>query len=46
MTDGSIVSNGGLMEQGHAYAVGAGTTHSEFRTDDGCTVISVFRVRV
>jgi len=42
VTDGSIVSNGVLMTSGHAYAVGAGTTHSEFRTDDGCTVISVF----
>jgi anti-sigma factor ChrR (cupin superfamily) len=40
--DGSIVSNGVLMEAGHSYAVGAGTTHSEFRTDTGCTVISVF----
>ena len=41
--DGSIVSNGVLMEAGHAYAAAAGTTHSEFRTDTGCTLISVFR---
>lgn len=40
--EGSIVSNGVLMEAGHAYAVGAGTTHSEFRTDTGCTLVSVF----
>lgn len=40
--DGSIVSNGVLMEAGHSYAVGAGTTHSEFRTDTGGTVVSVF----
>jgi quercetin dioxygenase-like cupin family protein len=40
--DGSIVSNGVLMEAGHAYAVGEGTTHSEFRTDTGCTLVSVF----
>lgn len=42
--DGSIISNGVRMEAGHAYAVGAGTTHSEFRTDDGCTLVSVFPV--
>lgn len=40
--EGSIVSNGVLMEAGHSYAVGAGTTHTEFRTDTGCTVVSVF----
>ncbi len=40
--DGSIVSNGVLMESGRSYAVGDGTRHSEFRTDTGCTVISVF----
>jgi quercetin dioxygenase-like cupin family protein len=40
--DGSVVSNGVLMEAGHSYAVGAGTTHSEFRTETGCTVVSVF----
>lgn len=40
--EGSIVSNGVLMETGHSYAVGAGTTHSEFRTDTGCIVLSVF----
>ncbi len=43
--DGSIVSNGVLMETGHSYAAGAGTTHSEFRTDTGCTVVSVFPMR-
>lgn len=40
--EGSVISNGVRMEVGHSYAVGAGTTHSEFRTDDGCTVVSVF----
>jgi anti-sigma factor ChrR (cupin superfamily) len=40
--EGEIVSNGVLMKAGHAYGVGAGTTHEEFRTDTGCTVVSVF----
>lgn len=40
--DGSIVSNGVQMEAGHAYAAQAGTTHDEFRTDTGATVVSVF----
>lgn len=41
--DGSVVSNGVRMEAGHAYAAVAGTTHEEFRTDDGCTLVSVFK---
>ncbi len=40
--DGTLVSNGVLMEAGHAYAAEAGTTHSEFRTDTGATLVSVF----
>ena len=40
---GSVVSNGVLMEAGHAYAAAAGTTHEEFRSDDGCTLVSVFK---
>ncbi len=40
--EGSIVSNGVQMEAGHGYAAVAGTTHEEFRTDTGCTVVSVF----
>ena len=40
--DGSILSNGVLMEAGHAYAAQAGTTHDEFRTDTGATLVSVF----
>lgn len=42
--EGSIVSNGVLMEAGHGYAASAGTTHEEFRTEAGATVISVFPV--
>lgn len=42
--DGSIVSNGVLMEAGHSYSARAGTTHDEFRTDTGCTLVSVFAV--
>ena len=42
--EGSMISNGVLMEAGHAYAAEQGTTHEEFRTDTGGTVISVFPV--
>lgn len=41
--EGSMVSQGVTMHVGHAYAVEAGTTHDEFRTDDGCTIVSVFK---
>ena len=42
--DGEIVSNGVAMAAGHAYAAETGTTHSEFRTDNGCTLVSVFKM--
>ena len=42
--DGSVISNGVLMKVGHGYAVESGTTHSEFRTETGGTVLSVFPV--
>jgi len=41
--DGAVISNGVRMEAGHAYAANAGTTHEEFRTDEGCIVVSVFK---
>jgi hypothetical protein len=41
--DGDLVSNGVPMTIGHAYAVVAGTTHEEFRTENGCTIVSVFK---
>jgi hypothetical protein len=41
--DGDLVSNGVAMTQGHAYAARAGTTHEEFRTANGCTIVSVFK---
>ena len=40
--EGDLVSNGVPMAAGHAYAVGSGTTHDEFRTENGCTLVSVF----
>jgi anti-sigma factor ChrR (cupin superfamily) len=40
--DGDLVSNGVTMSTGHAYAARAGTTHEEFRTERGCTLVSVF----
>ena len=42
--EGSMVSQGVQMEVGHAYAVEAGTTHDDFRTDNGCTLVSVFKI--
>ncbi len=40
--DGEIVSNGVTMSAGHAYAAQKGTTHDEFRTERGATLVSVF----
>lgn len=40
--EGEIISNGVTMTAGHAYAAEAGTTHQEFRTDSGATLVSVF----
>jgi len=40
--EGELVSNGVTMASGHAYAAEAGTTHDEFRTDSGVTLVSVF----
>lgn len=40
--EGEIVSQGVPMKTGHGYAVITGTDHEEFRTDTGCTVVSVF----
>jgi quercetin dioxygenase-like cupin family protein len=41
--EGDLVSNGVPMSTGHAYAVKAGTTHEEFRSEAGCTIVSVFK---
>jgi len=41
--EGSLISQGVLMTAGHAYAVEAGTDHDDFRTDTGCTLVSVFK---
>jgi quercetin dioxygenase-like cupin family protein len=43
--DGSVLSNGVEMHSGHSYAVEAGTDHEEFRTDSGCTIVSVFKAQ-
>ena len=42
--EGSLVSQGVLMTAGHAYAAQAGTAHDDFRTDTGCTLVSVFKI--
>jgi quercetin dioxygenase-like cupin family protein len=40
--EGDLVSQGVEMAAGHAYAAAPGTTHDEFRTTGGCTVLVVF----
>jgi len=42
--EGSLISQGVVMEVGHAYAVEAGTVHDDFRSETGCTLVSVFKV--
>ena len=42
--EGSLISQGVLMTAGHSYAAQAGTTHDDFRTETGCTLVSVFKV--
>ena len=44
LLEGDLVSNGVPMAAGHAYAAEAGTTHSEFRTEGGATLVSVFQI--
>ena len=41
--EGDLVSNGVPMSTGHAYGVQSGTDHTEFRTEGGCTIVSVFK---
>ena len=41
--EGSLISQGVTMTTGHVYAARAGTTHDDFRTDTGCTLVSVFK---
>jgi quercetin dioxygenase-like cupin family protein len=41
--EGDLASNGVAMTAGHAYAARAGTRHEEHRTDNGCTIVSVFK---
>jgi len=40
--EGDLVSNGVSMGPGHAYAAQAGTSHTEFRSENGATLVSVF----
>ena len=42
--EGDLVSNGVTMLAGHAYATETGTTHSEFRSEGGATLVSVFAI--
>jgi anti-sigma factor ChrR (cupin superfamily) len=42
--EGSLISQGVVMSAGHAYAAQAGTDHDDFRTENGCTLVSVFTV--
>ncbi|MEO1065049.1 MAG: hypothetical protein AAFZ07_26845 [Actinomycetota bacterium] len=42
--EGSLISQGVLMRAGSSYAAEAGTRHDDFRTETGCTLVSVFKV--
>lgn len=42
--EGEIISNGVTMKAGHAYAAQTGTTHEEFRSETGATLVSVFQM--
>ena len=44
LLEGDLVSNGVSMSAGHAYAAEAGTAHTEFRSTDGATLVSVFAI--
>jgi len=41
--EGELISTGVTMTPGDAYAAETGTTHDEFRSDTGCTLVSVFQ---
>lgn len=41
--EGDLVSQGVDMSAGHAYGVQSGTDHTEFRSEGGCTIVSVFK---
>ena len=42
VVEGDLVSQGVEMSAGHAYTAQPGTSHDEFRTTNGCTVLVVF----
>ena len=41
--EGSVQSQGQLLTTGMGYAAPTGTTHSEFHTADGCTMLFVLK---
>lgn len=41
--EGSLISQGVTMTAGHAYAAERGTSHDDFWTETGCTLVSVFK---
>lgn len=42
LLEGDLSSNGVAMQANHAYVAEAGTSHSEFSTTNGATLLSVF----
>ena len=40
--EGELISTGVTIRPGGAYAAERGTTHDDFRTETGCTLVSVF----
>jgi len=41
---GALRSQGRVMTAGDAYVAGTGSRHDEFRTDDGATYVSIFKL--
>lgn len=44
LLEGDLVSNGVAMKPGHAYGAEAGTTHTEFTTENGALFVAVLGV--
>jgi quercetin dioxygenase-like cupin family protein len=44
VVSGTLQNQGHTMTPGDAYVAAAGSTHDEFRTDDGATYVSIFKL--
>jgi quercetin dioxygenase-like cupin family protein len=43
--EGELMTTGTVLGPGAAYSAASGTTHDEFGTTTGCTIVSVFATR-